>query len=384
MIWHKKNGHLKKNHRIGVVLFSIFCSLLLSFSSISNALAYNNESYDLKPFNHWSVMYCNGCNVPSTRTSNYYDLKSYTDMLDNTGSITTSNGARIGGNYVLGDFVVSNTSTTRRARYASFHLEFNLVTFAVGRDLRPWVYTLPSFGVKSVDNATVLQSSVNYVYTPWSTTVQTAAQTTYLSLGTMTFFVDAIIDTNSNLSYVPVWLGNSDGSYWLSTTNSYTQVGTYMEQYNGYIYWYDEGELDIAAMQNVSNNVASGNQIIADDISKENSQDLEDRNNLENRANDSEQAGDNASQDAQNASTPLIGAITQIYGIVMNPQTTDCDIGPINLYNQLDLGTLDMCTFSIPQPLMAIGALLTIGLILLLAWSVLHCAIALYKDLFGK
>lgn len=393
MIWIRRIGHLNKNRLILVALFAIFCSFF--FSSLFTLSASAVSTQFSPGFNHWSTYYSN--NAYSTqptysRTGNYYGLHTTpADTMDSAGGITTNNGARLGNSTALSRTVITSNpfdcyvTNYDLCDYLVGHIEFNLVVYSLGQNNRPWEFKdLDKIKIGSVDNFDIVQQSVSYVVTPWSTTIQNLPYATYyVSCDTLTLYFDFIVkpqNTNYRTSGLPLWFDIPDLTWWIRGKQNAYQIGVYAEKYVNNFWWYDSGEIDISALQNIANVVGTGNDIAGEQLTQEN----QDRQDLQTVSDDSEADGNNATRNAENATMPLIGAITSIYGIVMNPRQTDCRIGPINLYNQMDLGTMDFCTVNLPSPIWAIGSLLTVGLILLLAWSVLHCAITLYKDLFGK
>lgn len=394
MIWHKKNGHLKKSLRIGVVLLSIFCSLFSSFLSTSNASAisigFNSPYIYFYKNNNFSNT---GGSVSGTRPftgDNFNNVYNPNNQAYNTSYLFESfyPGSSDNKNpYQMRLYTLTNAIG---ANSATISAEYNFVITSTGGryyQIDTSALDLAQVGdikVRDSYNATSLTKNVSYAVTNWQMPLVNQYQQTIAYQTTVTFYVNVAVSglTTTSSGYY---------SFDLFTPRAFVRelgsasVGFYSEKGKVNIEYFNSADdATQKAQLNIMNLQYTLQQQQYNLQQQQYEQDQQDRDNIENRANDSEDQGENASQNAQNASTPLIGAITQIYAIVMNPQTTDCDIGPINLYNQMDLGTLDMCTFSIPQPLMAIGALITIGLILLLAWSVLHCAVALYKDLFGK
>lgn len=117
-------------------------------------------------------------------------------------------------------------------------------------------------------------------------------------------------------------------------------------------------------------------------IEQQQSQDAQDRENISNISGQSTQDGNNASQNFSNSSASLLGVITGVYNQLLHPVTTNCTLENVQIYD-MTLGNLDFCTLDIPQPIFAIGSILMLGLVILLAWTILRSAMSLYNDLLG-
>lgn len=376
MIWNR----LKKNRAITLSLFGLF-SLFFSFFFVSKTSA---SSIDLN-----NIFFQNRYNWTSSNTGTYNSNRRYGYYPTFANIITPSSGAP-NLDYVTpydspqGAFATTFTTNgiTILDNAMSFHGELNIVAFNQGLNSRTFSFYTPlldTLRVKSCANRAIASQSVSYALTDWSYTIPYQYGQWYYSLTTLTLYIDLTITALDvgTTDYLACTIGYDSDDAFFRTNTGQGRSYLYAEKFDtNYLFFNTPNEALQQTQINIMNNQYQLMQSQYD-------QEQQDRSNLEDVSNDATVDGDNATASAENATTNLLQAISSIYALVLNPQYTDCNIGPINLYGQMNLGTLDMCTFNTPQPLWAIGALVTIGIILLLAWSVLHSFMSLYKDLFG-
>lgn len=382
MIWN----FLKKNRLIILSLVGL-SSLFFSLSSASAVSAYSIDLNNIFFQNMYDWANDNGGTYNSSRRYGYYPVFQNI-LVPATGDPNLDYATPY--DAPQGAFATTFTTNgmTIMDNAMSFHGELNIVAFNKGYSRQFYFPTglLDNLRVKSCANQAIASSSVTYALTDW--TPGPAVPGYYYEATTLTLYIDITLTSLdvSTTQYLactidvnPSALQNPGlyNAYYRPNYSTSVRTYLYAEKFDTtYLFFNTPNE----ALQQTQINIMNvQNQL----LQRQYEQEQQDRDNIQNVSNDATADGDNASASAENATSSLLGAITNIYGVLLHPTTSNCNIGPINLYNQLDLGTLDMCTFSIPQPLFAIGALVLIGLVILLAWSVLHATLSLYKDLFG-
>lgn len=383
MIWLKKNGHLKKSHRIGLVLSLIFCSLFFSSLSISNCWATDTFLLNSGTF-IYSSNHVNGpWNI--SKQVGFTGQHNWNNIITTTGDPNSDYNVQIIRYQGLGGVSIATVPITHDDTNASIHLEFNQVFWNLGQNLKQYVLSnLDNVVVTAVQTsgtpivADLLTSNVQYVTNDWTTNVQSGVASYYLTNTTVTWYVDVaiggLVKNSSNQVIILLQLPNS--SYAYSALMPSYSFASYLESGSGTISYTNDAD---RAIQVTQNNILN-QQLQIQQWQYE--QEQRDRNDLLNLSNQGEVDASNAQSSAETASSNLLNVIGNIYSNLLYPQVTSCRITGVQVY-EMNLGTLDFCTgFDIPQPLFAIGSIIMISLELLLAWSVLNGAMALYKELF--
>ena len=89
-----------------------------------------------------------------------------------------------------------------------------------------------------------------------------------------------------------------------------------------------------------------------------NEKDEEDRNNLESQSSSTESSAESSSQDAENTGTTLLGAFSSFVTALTSASPSNCKLD-MDLGN-LDLGIVDLCQLSLPQPFPTIASIMLI------------------------
>lgn len=92
--------------------------------------------------------------------------------------------------------------------------------------------------------------------------------------------------------------------------------------------------------------------------SEMNEKDNQDRDNIEQQSSETDSASSDSSSDAEATGTTLLGAFTAFVGALTNAQPSNCNID-MDLGN-LDLGVVNLCQLSLPQPIPTIASIMLI------------------------
>lgn len=387
MIWKMKNGHSRLNHVITgglLTLLLVFCSLFFTSKCWAETLPANNSQFFLND---------------GTRTQFYPYTASFTGVLNSpSGSYNTAKGASVSvynqPNYGVRRANIYTQRFNATANSAVIHGEYNIVCSTRGYSSNCGMYNLDNLTVSyvSIDDSsgpTILTSNVSSFVTDWQETVNIGGVNYTYTNKTLTLYYDFAFKGITTAShYLSFRLGNTDAPiiYFYQTTGTgANDIFIYPEKMTAEISFFSS-ESD-AINQATNNILETQNQILTYQYELQMAQEqreLEDRLNIQNISSGSSTDGNSASTNAENATSSLLGAITSIYGTLLHPHITDCNIGPLNVY-EMQLGTLNFCQqpYGALPGINAIGALLMVGLVILLAWSVLKAGLSLYKDLFG-
>lgn len=390
MIWTKiKNGFSRLRAFLGLTSVLIL-SLFFSFysSSSASAISLTNQTYQLYylPDRFTST---NTFDFSSTRSQFYnytqiYNQSTWPNCTDfdcyNSNSwrfLATAGTSRLLLTY-------NNVNITNNS--ASIHFEFNIVVTGT--------HDAVDFGFQNLDKLVFRYSdkvrtfsSISYATTDWRTSICNGTNPIdcrWQDFKTLTIYADASLTglaTGSGSLYFEI--GTRDDSpfivsfpdYW--RPNGSFPYAVFGEQNPTDISFYaTQNEALNQTQINIMNNQYELQQTIYN-------QDQEDRSNIQNVSENANQDGSDATDSAENATSSLLGAITSIYDQLLHPTTSNCIIEGVQVY-EMNLGNLDFCTgFTIPQPIFAIGALIMVGLIILLAWSILKAGMSLYNSLLG-
>lgn len=391
MIWRNLIGTLKKNRLVSAVLCLTLCCLccLLFGTSRSSALSLNRSQ------THYTTNWTSSAGQWGYSTYRN-GVTSFPDNINSsTGQFNTSKVWSAPYPYGYDAIFFETNDEYFQQNNASLHLEYNIVTAEYGQR----VYDLGFDTSHASDlrvfycNRDIASQNVSYYLTNWTETLNIGGNLYFYAFQTTTLYIDIVFKslpygTNGGIT---CGVGINDGN---TLWRVYEPNGgfMYIEKFEPTIQYF--ASLD-NALQKATNNALQQQTEILEwqrqaEIERQQrelerqQQEEADRANLEDVSGDSTGDGNNATSSARSATSNLIQSISTIYGTFLNPSVTNCDIGPINIYDQLNLGTLNFCaSFPMPQPILAICGLCGIGIILLLAWSVLHSALSLYNDLFG-
>lgn len=113
-----------------------------------------------------------------------------------------------------------------------------------------------------------------------------------------------------------------------------------------------------------------------------NRKDNEDRENIEEQQEDNQDSADQAGSEATSTGTSLFSAFTQLLGALTNISGNDCRLPSIQVYS-LNLGSMDLCTYTIPPQIMALVSIGMVFIIVPLGIHLVKKMIALYKEITG-
>lgn len=105
-------------------------------------------------------------------------------------------------------------------------------------------------------------------------------------------------------------------------------------------------------------NMASDTERTADAVEEQNEKDDEDRSNLESQSSDTDDAASSSSEDAESTGTTLLGAFSAFVTALTSASPSNCNID-MDLGN-LDLGVVNLCQLSPPQPIPTIASIFMI------------------------
>lgn len=119
------------------------------------------------------------------------------------------------------------------------------------------------------------------------------------------------------------------------------------------------------------------NDRVADAVEEQNQKDNEDRENIEEQSSDAQDSADTASQQITSVSQSLLIVIGNFVNIIINPPARNCVIDAD--MGHMDLGNIDLCQLTPPEPIQIIATLLIIGFIIPFAYSLIQTFINLLR-----
>lgn len=117
---------------------------------------------------------------------------------------------------------------------------------------------------------------------------------------------------------------------------------------------------------------------VDDSSSEMNEKDNEDRDNLESQSSSTESTADSSSQDAENTGTTLLGAFSSFVSAITSATPSNCNFD-MDLGN-LDLGVVNLCQLSLPQPFPTIASIMLILFCVPLSISTARKVISLFRS----
>ncbi|MBR0488325.1 hypothetical protein IJJ39_01460 [Candidatus Saccharibacteria bacterium] len=116
-------------------------------------------------------------------------------------------------------------------------------------------------------------------------------------------------------------------------------------------------------------------------IDQQNQQDQQDREDMQNASDNASDSGDDSQAQAEATGTTLLKAFTDFVGALTSSTASDCVVN-MNMGN-LNLGNVDLCTLSIPQPLQAVASIMLIGFCVPLSIATAKKLIGLFRSFQG-
>lgn len=124
--------------------------------------------------------------------------------------------------------------------------------------------------------------------------------------------------------------------------------------------------------------ITSNSDRTADAIEEQQQQDEEDRENMENQQNDTSTSASDSQADAEATGTTLLAAFSSFVSALTSAQPSDCNID-MDLGN-LDLGVVNLCRLSLPQPFHTIASIMLILFFVPLSISTARKVISLFRS----
>lgn len=112
-----------------------------------------------------------------------------------------------------------------------------------------------------------------------------------------------------------------------------------------------------------------------------NEKDEEDRTNIESQQSDSQSGADDSQDAAESTGTTLLGAFTGFVGALTSASPSNCNID-MDLGN-LDLGVVNLCQLSLPQPFPTIASIMLILFCVPLSIATARKVINLFRSFQG-
>ena len=113
-----------------------------------------------------------------------------------------------------------------------------------------------------------------------------------------------------------------------------------------------------------------------------NKKDDKDRNNIEEQSSTNETQANDEGDQATETGTSLFSAFTQLLGALTNVGGNSCTLPSMQVYS-LNLGNMNLCTYSIPPQIMALVSIGMVFIIIPLGIHLVKKMIALYKEITG-
>lgn len=381
MIWNKINGLLNKNRVGGVVLCLILSFVFVSLFGTSRCFATSSTTFKeafLRYTDNWTSS--QGTWGDSTKRG----LTQFPNFITNTGEANTSSltwNIPYPYGYSALYFTTNNFAFTQNNLF--FHAEYNFVVGTYGNNSLPVEFlNLNNLNISSC-NHTIASKNLSYHITDWSNTANTGGQNHTYTFKTITLYIDLALKDLTVGSQGNISCGIDAGGLFMRQMST-VRAFAYNEKFTNTIDFYNSPN---DAIQSATNSALQQQTQIMEwqrqaEIERQ-EREAQDRANVQNVSDDATADGNSATSSAQTATSSILGAITGIYNTLLHPQQTNCNIGPINIYDELNLGTLDMCTLWLPDPFWPLASILMIGIVVLLGWSVLRAGLSLYRDLFG-
>lgn len=109
-----------------------------------------------------------------------------------------------------------------------------------------------------------------------------------------------------------------------------------------------------------------------------NQKDNEDRDNIQSQSSQTDSDAESSASDAESTGTTLLGAFTSFVNALTNASPSNCNLD-MDLGN-LDLGVVNLCQLSLPQPLPTIASIMLILFCVPLSISTARKVISLFRS----
>lgn len=124
--------------------------------------------------------------------------------------------------------------------------------------------------------------------------------------------------------------------------------------------------------------LSSDTERTADAVEEQNEKDDEDRSNIESQSSDIDSGASDSSDDATDTGTSLLGAFSAFITALTSATPSNCNID-MDLGN-LDLGVVNLCQLSLPQPFPTIASIMLILFCVPLSISTARKVINLFRS----
>lgn len=183
------------------------------------------------------------------------------------------------------------------------------------------------------------------------------------------------------------WIGigslNTDYVYASNASfESYLSVETSQDIDTNAINGVTNAVVDMTNQMNAANErIIQQNDQIGDLIRQQNNQDQQDRNNMESQQSDSQADADDSQVAAESTGTTLLAAFTGFVNALTSASPSNCNID-MDLGN-LDLGVVNLCQLSLPQPFPTIASIMLILFCVPLSIATARKVINLFRSFQG-
>lgn len=137
----------------------------------------------------------------------------------------------------------------------------------------------------------------------------------------------------------------------------------------------------VSAIQSAIGDLSTQQQATNDKLDRQWQQEQDDRDDLTDQQQDISDDADDSAQQAETTGTTLLGAFSSFVGALTNASPTNCVID-MDMGN-LDLGEVDLCQLSPPQPIPTIASIMLIAFCVPLSLATATKMINLFRSFTG-
>lgn len=131
----------------------------------------------------------------------------------------------------------------------------------------------------------------------------------------------------------------------------------------------------------LDNSITQQGNATQEAIEAQTEQDQQDREDLSDQQSAADTSAADSGDDAEEAGTSLLSAVSSFVGVLTSASPSDCVID-MDLGN-LDMGNVDLCQLSPPQPIPTIASIMLISFFVPLSWATATRMIGLFRSFTG-
>lgn len=271
----------------------------------------------------------------------------------------------------------TTASITPTGNYASIHFETNIVANASSQQYLNFV-NRDYIGVyacsSSVSGSLRIQaSSISTAVTTWTDSQNRPSKT-------LTVYGDVSLGGLSVNTSQQIVCGIGSSNYaFFSTNYTANTANMYFEQNPmSIIYTNNESESLLQSQVYQNNTIINQNNETNQYLSEQAQKDQQDRDDLQNASQDAQTGANSSQQSATSTGTTLLGAFSAFVNALVNASPSNCNID-MDMGN-LDLGIIDFCTLSLPQPFPTIASIFLILFCVPLSIATARKVISLFRS----